>query len=140
MTKKVFTCKEASLSHSDMLELRNSGMLNLGIDNRLAVEVANARGAGPTKTTAVAAHRFWTLIALGVFLFGIYLSFTSSWWWFIPGIIVMTVIWNANKKSTGENFLDAAMIDQEFYERVRGIGGWLYEMEESTAERFKVKD
>lgn len=138
MGKRTFTCGEVSLTHSQMLELRSAGRLNLGINNDLATQISNARGAGSQKTTSSAAFHFWNWVAVGVFIYSIYLSFTSSWWWFIPGFIAMRVVWAANKKGNSENLLDSAMIDEGFYERVRSVGGWLYQMEEDEAMKYKT--
>ena len=73
---------------------------------------------------------------MGAFGYSIYLSFTSNWWWFIAGFLVMQIIWSANKKGGSENVLDAALSDSEFYERVRQLGGWLYEIEQSEADKY----
>lgn len=137
MAKCLVTCKEVSIGHSQMLHLKNAGLLNLGINNSLAVEIANARGAGPGKSTASAAFHFWNWIAVGIFVYSIYISFTQAWWWFIIGFIAMNVIYKANKKGTSENLLDAALIDGEFYERVRTINGWLYQLDDSEAGKYK---
>lgn len=137
MAKRVFTCNEVEIEHAKMIELRKAGLLNLGIDNTLAARIAGAKGLGPKTTTASAAFHFWSWVAMGLFIYSIYLSFTDSWWWFIPGFVVMSVIWKANKKGNSENLLDAAMIDLEFYERVRSMSGWLYELEDSEAEKLK---
>lgn len=137
MAKHVFTCMEVEIEHSKMIELRKAGLLNLGIDNLLAARIAGARGLGPKSTTASAAFHFWSWVAMGAFIYSIYVSFTQSWWWFIPGFVVMRAVWKANKKGNSENLLDAAMIDQEFYERVKSMGGWLYELEDSEAEKVK---
>jgi len=139
MAKQLYNCEQVNLTHPQMLELRGSGDLNLGIDDRLATQIANAKGEGPNKTSANVAFHFWNWIAIGGLGYSIYLSFTDSWWWFIVGFIGVSVIWKANKKSNSENFLDAAMIDQEFYERVQEFGGWLYQIEETVAEKY-LKD
>jgi hypothetical protein len=52
------------------------------------------------------------------------------------GFIALQAIWRGNKKGGSENLLDAAMIDSEFYERVRSFDGWLYQIEESEAEKY----
>ena len=121
-----------------MSELSKAGLLNLGIDNILAARIASVRGLEPKTTTASAAFHFWSWVAMGLFIYSIYLSFTQSWWWFIPGFVVMNAIWKTNKKGNSENLLDAAMIDREFYERVRSMSGWLYELDGSEAERVKL--
>jgi hypothetical protein len=132
---KHFTCKEVEIEHSKMIELRKAGLLNLGIDNLLAALIAGARGQRPESNHGIGSVPFWSWVAIGVFMYSIYLSITQAWWWFIPGIVMMQAIWKANKKGNSENLLDAAMIDQELYERVRPMGGWLYEL--GTANRRK---
>jgi hypothetical protein len=139
MAKSLFTCKDVQLTHAQMLQLKNAGLLNLGINDTLAAQIANARGAGPRKSTASAAFHFWNWVAVGALVYSLYLSFTNAWWWFIPGVIVMSIIWGANKRGNSENLLDAALTDGEFYERVRSIGGWIYQMESSEAEQFKTR-
>lgn len=137
MEKKVFTCQEIDLSHEQMVTLRETGHLNLGIDNSLALQISNARGLGPAKTTASVAFHFWNWVAFGVFGFSIYWSFVNAWWWFIPGILAFGVVIRANKKGNISNLLDAAMIDQDFYERVREVGGWTYQIEEDVAGKYR---
>jgi len=46
------------------------------------------------------------------------------------------MVWKANKKGNSENLLDAAFEDEEFYERVRSAGGWIYQMDESHVAEF----
>jgi hypothetical protein len=58
------------------------------------------------------------------------LSFESNWWWFLFGIVGTIFIYKANKKGNSENYLDAAMVDEDFYERIRDINGWSYQIEE----------
>ena len=70
------------------------------------------------------------------FGYTVYLSVTSDWWWFFVGLVGAVIVWRANKRGNSENYLDAAMIDKEFYERVRTLGGWLYQLDESIAETF----
>jgi len=115
-----------------MVELRNDGKLNLGINDEISEKVALKKGLGPTKTTANIAFHFWNWIAVGGFLYTVYLSFTSSWWWFLIGFSWGGIVFRANKKGNSNNYLDAAMIDEEFYERIRILNGWLYQIEEIT--------
>ena len=136
MTEKLYHCKDIILTHSQMLELKNAGFLQLGIDDTLSSQILNEKEIAPIKTTASAAFKFYSWLAMGAFGYSIYLSFTSNWWWFIVGIFVMQIIWSANKKGGSENVLDAALIDSDFYERVRQLGGWLYKIEESEAEKY----
>lgn len=135
MSKKVLSCREISLPHEQMVSLRKAGKLNLGIDNSLAAQISAAR-MGPSKSTVSAAFKFWQLAALGVAAYSIYLSFTAQWWWFIPGLVVAGAILKSNSAGNAENVLDAAMTDREFYERVRAINGWLYQIDEAEAAKY----
>jgi hypothetical protein len=137
MPKVILDCQTISLSYDQMVSLRKSGHLNLGINNNLAAQISAAR-VGSEKTTASAAHTFWRLVALGVAACGIYFSFTSHWWWSIIGIIGAIVISKANQQGNAENVLDAAMIDPDFYERVRKINGWQYQIDEASAAPYRL--
>jgi hypothetical protein len=135
---KTFYCSDIDLTHAQMLELRNAGSLNLGINDTLSANILIEKGIAPTSTTASAAFTFYNWIAVGIFIYSIYLSFTSNWWWFILGFLAKRVVWGANKKGGSENLLDAAMIDSEFYDRVKELGGWMYQMEESDAKKYLI--
>lgn len=125
------------LPHSMMVELRNKGMLNLGIRDDLAERITQVRGLGPQKTTAVVAFKFWNLIGFGVLGYTIYLSVTASWWWFIVGFLGAGMIFNANKRGNSENFLDAAMVDEQFYDRVLRLDGWMYQVKVEDVDAVK---
>lgn len=137
MGKKIFSCEELSLSHEQMLELKQAGLLQLGIDDTHSAQISVTKGVTPTKTTASAAFHFWNLVAFGALGYTIYLSFTSDWWWFLIGLVVVNVIWQASKKGNSQNLLDTAMMDEAFYERVRELGGWFYQMDEAEAEKYR---
>jgi hypothetical protein len=133
---KSFGCREINLPHADMMALRSAGVLNLGIEHEAAFQIS-AKKIGPTKTTATSAFHFWNFIAMAAFGASVYMSFTGHWWWFVVGFVAMFMIWNANKKGNATNLLDAAMVDPAFYERVRQIGGWRYQIEERQAGLLK---
>ena len=133
--RRVFTADEVTISHPEYIALRKAGRVNLGIDNETAARAISA-GAGPSKGGSSAAFHFYSWFALGVFVVSIYFSFTSAWWWFIPGLIAMSMIWSANKSGNSGNLLDAAMYDEEFYERFRENGIWQYEMAEEDAQKY----
>lgn len=137
MNKFIADCNTLSLPHDQMVRLRKAGKLNLGIDNKLAAQISASRAASK-KTTAAAAQTFWGLVAFGTLACGIYLSVTSNWWWFIVGIIAAIVITKANQQGNAENVLDAAMVDPDFYERVRKINGWQYQIDEANAAPYRL--
>jgi hypothetical protein len=124
------------IPHADMVNLRQQGLLNLGVENDLATKVAGMTNLGPKKTTAVAAFHFWNWVGFIVLIGSVYWSFTKDWWWFILGFILWRMLWSANKKANADNFLDAAMVDKEFYDRVLDMGGWMYQVKKSDSSLF----
>ena len=137
MAKILFSCDEVNLPHAEMVELRKSGHLELGIDDRLLMEIASKINVGLKKSSVAIAFHFWNWVAVGGLIYTIYLSFTVNWWWFILGFIGMSVIWKVNKELNSQNYLEVAMVDEEFYERIREFGGWIYKIEESVVDKYK---
>ena len=137
MEKSVYSCKEVSIPYADLVSLRQEGKLNLGIENAAAIQISSTPGWGP-KTASSAAYHFWNWVAVAGFGYTVYLSFTSHWWWFIVGFLGAGFLFNTNKKANAENVLDSAFVDPEFYERIRSIDGWIYQIDEGSAARFKI--
>jgi len=101
-----------------MLEMRKAGKLRLGVDNQIALKIAQS-GLIPKNSSVSAALHMWSFVAIAV---SGYFSFTASWWWFIPGFIGMMVIHGANKSGNSENVLDTAERDPFLYEKLRAHG------------------
>lgn len=137
MAKKTYTCRDVTLPHAAMMALRNAGHLNLGIDDQVASNLSTA-GVKSTKTTAWGAYTFWNFIGIVALGVGIWWAFTSAWWWGLVGLAAMIAIMRANQKGNASNLVDAGMVDAAFYERVRAAGGWLYQIEESEAEKLRT--
>ena len=137
MEKKLFSCEDVFITHEHLLKLRESGHLLLGIDERVAEQVVEARQVAPNNRAVLYAYYFWNFVAFLVFAYTVYLSFTKSWWWFIVGAVVMTWVYRANQKGNSENLLDAAMYEAEFYERVQAFGGWIYRIDESVVDQYR---
>ena len=128
-----------SIPHSAMLKLRQQGILNLGMVDDVAVKIANNSGLTPKDKGTYRAMHFWSWVSVGQFLYSIYWSFTGIWWIFIPSLFLMGAIHKANKKGTSQNLLFEAERDKEFYEKIRKLDGWNYEVEESIAEKYMKK-
>ena len=142
MAKKLYSYDEVVLTHERVVELRQAGDLNLGIDDDFAVRLAQEKGLGPKKNTAIAAaFHFWNLVTLGVFAYTLYLSFIDAWWWGILGFVVSVWFYRMNKKGNADNYLDTAMIDKEFYERVQNLNGWIYQIDEEVfSDKLRVEE
>ena len=127
---------QISIPHAEMVKLKNSGKLNLGMFDDIAVKIADNPDLAPkSKSTGLAMH-LWSWVAVGQFLFAIYYSFTNLWWVFIPSFFLMVGIHRANKKGTSQNLLFEAERDKEFYEKIRKLDGWNYEIDEESAKKF----
>jgi hypothetical protein len=55
-----------NLHYLKKVMLRKAGILKLGMDDRLSVEIGFKRGAGPKKTNATMAFHFWNWVAMRV--------------------------------------------------------------------------
>ena len=136
MSMRRYLGNEVSIPYEQMIELRKLGKLNLGINRSIALDVSENSNFKKTKTIGIALH-FWSWIAVGCLGYSIYLSFSSFWWAFIPGIIIMLVIWSATKQGNSENLLVEGQRNKEFYEQLRSLDGWIYEIDEDTFHQFK---
>jgi hypothetical protein len=136
---KKYSNYEVSIPYEDMISLRKSGKLNLGMDDELAIKLTNDARFAPKSIKSTMAMHFWSWIAVGQFIYSIYESFTGLWWVFIPSFFLMFAIHKANKKGTSQNLLDEAQTDKDFYERVRKEKLWQYEISEEDVKKYKIK-
>jgi len=133
---KKYTGTNVSIPYEEMIELRKSGKLNLGVDTGIALRVTANSDFKKNKAIGAAMH-FWSWVAIGCLGYSLYLSFTSFWWAFIPGIIVMSLVWRANHHGNSDNILREGEMNKEFYEQLRSHDGWMYEIDEDTFNQFK---
>ena len=136
---KRFSGNQISIPHATMLKLRQEGKLNLGMINDVAMKIADNPDLAPKAKGSGLAMHFWSWVAVGQFLYSIYWSFTGTWWVFIPSTFLMVVIHKANKKGTSQNLLFEAERDKEFYEKIRKLDGWDYEVDDATAKKYMKK-
>jgi hypothetical protein len=120
-----------------MVDLRNRGHLNLGLDKMLASKLSSTGFASSSSEISGirSSYHFFTWLPVAVFLWTIYLSFTSAWWWFIPGLLAMLVVQQVNLRSNAQNICDAAYRDPKLYNELKDQGAWLYQIDESEAKQ-----
>ena len=85
---------QLSIPFDDMIKLKNEQKLQLGVDNMLAQKILldpHLYGA-KVDTSIKAAGHLWSWVAVSIFGYTVYLSFTSAWWWFIPGFFIWNTI------------------------------------------------
>jgi hypothetical protein len=130
----VYTVDDVAIPHGELAQLRRQGKVNLGIGDKDALSLL-LQTNGPRKMPVNLATHLASWVAVGVFAASIYYSFTNHWW-FVPGFVAMRVIWNAAKSALPESYLDAAMVDKDFYENGRIMGVWLYQMKSEDAKKY----
>ena len=107
------------------------------IDNILAIDILTKNHLRPGNTYLYT-FLILSIFAIGVLGFSIYLSFSNSWWWFIPGILISFIIWNANRKSVSDNLVDEALRDESFYYKIKKIKGWMYQIDPNDAKKYLI--
>lgn len=130
-----YTSKQLNISHENFIALRKAGKVRLGVDDAVALKLSQTN-LMPRTSSVKAAANFWSWAAVALFGVSIYYSFTTNWWWFIPGFIGMMTLHSANKTGNSQNVLDIADADPFFYEQLRPHGIWLYQMNEADAAPF----
>lgn len=131
------SCSELKIPFHQLKELAVAGKVQLGIDNSVALQIASDKSLQPNNKTVTGALHLWNWVAVIVFIASIYLSFTSSWWWFIPGIFLSGVIANSNKKGNAENVLDEGLTDQIFYNKILSANGWVYQISKEDVQLIR---
>ena len=134
---KIYNCNEVNISHKQLLKLRDNNQARLIIDNILAIDILTKNHLRPGNTYLYT-FLILSIFAIGVLGFSIYLTFSNSWWWFIPGILISFIIWNANRKSVSDNLVDEALRDESFYDKIKNIKGWMYQIDPNDAKKFTI--
>ena len=134
---KIYSCNELNISHNQLLKLRDNNQARLIIDNILAIDILTKNHLRPGNTYLYT-FLILSIFAIGVLGFSIYLSFSNSWWWFIPGILISFIIWNANRKSVSDNLVDEALRDESFYNKIKKIKGWMYQIDPNDAKKYLI--
>tara|TARA_B100000767_G_scaffold266846_1_gene284798 strand:- start:83 stop:490 length:408 start_codon:yes stop_codon:yes gene_type:complete len=134
---KLYFCKEIDISYEQFLMLKENNKVLLIIDNILAIDILTKRALRPGNTYLYT-FLIFSLIAIGTLIYSIYLSFSSSWWWFIPGVFFSFITWEGNRKSVANNLIDEALRDGNFYDKIKKIQGWIYRMDEHEAKKYLI--
>ena len=132
---KSYWADELNLKYDDYKKLHLDGKCNLGIPNDVAQQISDMK-LNPKGSGTGMAMKFWNFAGFAAFGYSIYLSFTWEWWAFIPGFFVMGFIFNVNKKSKGENVLNDALNNEEFYNKLMTINNIRVQIDEEEAKKF----
>ena len=133
---KLYFCDEIKISYEELIKLHKAKKIALTLDIILAFDILANRNYRPGGNTYLYIFFIIICLTIGVFAFSIYLSFTSAWWYFIPGLLITWIMWNANRRSVADNLTGEAFKDKNYYEKIRKIKGWVYRMDEADAKRY----
>ena len=136
MAKRLYRCSQVSITYGAAMQLMQVKKLQMGIGEEDAAHISKSVELRPPNIGVSAAFAFWIYASFGLLIYSIYCSFTSHWWWFIPGLFMFSVMFSANKKANAENIIKTAWDDAEYYETLRQRGFWSYSMNESDAAPF----
>lgn len=125
------------LTFDEMFKLYKQNALQLGVNNAIAARIS---GNLKVKGNVSAAFHLFNWIAVAIAFYGIYLSFTKHWWFFIVGLFITSIIWKANKEGNAENVVNAAISNSELYNTVLAMNGWMYMIDEDALYEMGYKE
>ena len=140
---KTYSSKDLKIPYNDIIFLRKNNQLSLGIDNYISGKIITNKDYSdyrPSNKGVIAAFHFWFLVSILLFIFTVYLSFSSNWWWFITGIFMMILVQRSNTKGNAENFVEEAFMDKDFYTKLLDLGAWIYQTDEEVAKKYLNKN
>ena len=135
--KSIFvSSREVKIPFSEMKRLQSTGVLEIGISKSLAVELA-ARNITPSNKLVKSAFAFSNIAAIIILLISVYFSFAEKWWYFIVGFILFFIIAAANRDGNSQNYIEQALVDENFYETISAIGGWTFKVDATVLDALK---
>lgn len=132
MAKKVVKNTQGYILKFDKLKhLHEQNKIQLGILNGDALGVVNNREVG---NYVNAKFNFYTWIAFIVLILCVYYSFTEAWWFIIIGLVATFAIWSAVKKANAQNIVNYGIANEDFYNKILELKGWIYLIDEDYLE------
>lgn len=138
MAVRVYTSAELAIPHAELVSLLRASEVTLGIGNATAEAIAKTPDLQPKYFSFRPASPVRNWIAIGIFALSVVLAFVEAWWHIVFGLAFMLLLGKNTRKLNIEKILAAAEIDAVFYEQHRGLGNWLYRMDDSKAEPFLI--
>ena len=135
MTKWNFQSDEVNLTHDQMVELNKEGSLNLIIVDSLEKQIDSLSQYESKNINSGYKLTKRKIIALGVLGVSFYFGINESWGWLVIGIIAAAII-VLKKGNNNTNFIDLAIKDADFFEKVKEIEGWIFQIEEGKEKEY----
>ena len=138
MTKWNFQSDEVNLTHDQMVELNKEGSLNLIIVDSLEKQIDSLAQNESKNISSGYKLTKRKIIALGVLGVSFYFGINESWGWLGIGLIAAVII-VLKKENNNTNIIDLAIKDAEFFERVKEMKGWTFQIEEGKEKEYLVR-
>jgi len=142
---KTISSKNYYIPYEQMKSLHKMGHLNIGIDSLTAKEMTNNSNIlqladDPKLLKATwSAYNFWMFGMFGLFCLSIFLSFTTAWWAFIVGMVVLAIINPHLTKSNEENLLEIMLKDKGLYEAMHTAKRLNFQVDESALQVLRQR-
>ncbi len=138
MTKWNRQCHEVNINHDQMVELNKEGSLNLLIVDSLEKQIYSLAQNESKNISSGYKLTKRKIIALGVLGVSFYFGINESWGWLGIGLIAAVII-VLKKENNNTNIIDLAIKDAEFFERVKEMKGWTFQIEEGKEKEYLVR-
>ena len=132
---EIFKACELNIPYEDYKKLESAGKCYLGMPDDVAQNLYNAE-LNPSGSGVSIGVKLWKFAGFGLFSCSIYLSFIWEWWAFIPGFLVMGLIYKVTKKSISEIVLNDATNNEDFYYSVIQINKIPIKIDKSEVSKF----
>ena len=126
-------CDEINLSYEDMNHFVFNSELKLLIDNKRAIKLFDKGGIDVEKFSKGILRPYWNWIIYMIISLTVYLIFSDSFWWIVPGIVSILII-RQIKKEKKEYLPDLALYDASLYEKLRSNSLWYYDFQKPREE------
>lgn len=133
MTYQFVSLHRLDLSHDKMVGLSKAGYLRLALNEELTDSIARIRKNLSIPVHLSMAEMIWEALAILGMILSIVLMFVVAWWFGLACFAACFMLRQANLDLKPERLLEAGLNNEEFYNQVKKIGGWLYEVEERVA-------
>lgn len=103
----------SNLSHEELNTLYKAGKISAHANMSSSMHICNSDPRIPTAKKA--AHIFWQLTSILIFIGGPISMFFIKWYWGVAILFFSFIVMNATRRSAGEFVIETALENKGFY-------------------------